>query len=270
MVILLITVFVFAKIKRLYNSELCGDWLLSQSTATETLKGICTAAVQSTSTPGTDADGRFVSPHGGPWTKTDFDTDMGQLCKCYYPDAYYRWFKETHLPQDEGTQTNVQLFTRIECFHEECARSGYYDHVGNTECPSIQTCIQSIENNTNYLGSPSDRMMGTRDIGVADSQTCNFSALQVGATPGGTGGGTGTGTGTGGGTGDGTGTGGNPYPYPYPYPYPPPPPTATHRSEGTSSRIKDDDSTMIIGGVVLMCCGFMMMMVMMSMGKKSN
>ena len=233
------------KVKRLYQSSLCGEFILSQEDSNTKLKEVCAAAVRQKS--------------DGSWEHTEFDTHMGTLCKCKYPTEYYAWWKTTEEAHNNDDSVKAMLNARNngtpQCFYPDCTTSLMYDYKNppSTNCGDISLCIQNIESNISIL--PGDRAMGNRSIPPPSSQqVCNLM--------------TSDGTGTGGGTGGTGGTGGNPYPYPYPYPDPPPP--ATHRSEGTSSRKKDDDSTMIIGGVVLMCCGFMMMMVMMSMGKRSN
>ena len=55
----------------LYNSELCSGWLTESSESKELLMEVCSAAVDK------QEDGSYIL--------TDFDEDMGQLCKCHYP-----------------------------------------------------------------------------------------------------------------------------------------------------------------------------------------
>ena len=96
-------------VTRLYNSELCGDWLLKSSDSKDLLMEVCKAAVEKKD------DGSYIH--------TPFDDDMGNLCKCHYPSDYYKWYRRT--PEDEGgggssdpaIQTALLDLTVPECFY---------------------------------------------------------------------------------------------------------------------------------------------------------
>lgn len=241
------------RVKDLYNSDLCSDYLLTSSEHATTLIDVCSAAVEP-SKPGEKDIGPL---YGGPWTETDFGKDMGHLCKCYYPENYYNWYKATQLPSSEGGQSSLSTMINPQCFHLDCARSGYYSLEGNTECPSIEVCINSVEQNQVFLGGAAERSLGTSTRQPASVSVCNFSTLTdaaSGAAPPPT-------------------PGAPPTPRAPPTPgatpgaYPPPMYDPYNRERGTSNRKDDDDDNdmLMIGGIAVVCCGFMMMMMMMSM-----
>ena len=62
-------------VTRLYNSELCGDWLLKSPDSKDLLMEVCKSAVE--------------EKDDGSYDHTPFDDDMGNLCKCHYPSDYY-------------------------------------------------------------------------------------------------------------------------------------------------------------------------------------
>ena len=233
------------RVKNLYNSDLCRDYLLTSSEHTTTLIDVCSAAVEP-SKPGE----KDVGPlYGGPWTETDFGKDMGHLCKCYYPENYYKWYKATQIPSEEGAKSSLSTMINPQCFHLDCARSGYYSLEGNTECPSIEVCVNSVEQNQIFLGGAAERSLGTATREPASISVCNFSALTAassGATPPGV---------APGATPGATPGGYSPQSFYDPY----------HRESGTSNRKDDDDNDMLMIGAVVVCCGCMMMMMMMMM-----
>jgi hypothetical protein len=172
----------------LFNSELCREYLLTSSEIQPQLEEICSLAVE--------------LKEDGSWVKTGFGEDIGRLCECYFPDAYYQWYKTDSgiLTEDEVASAVDKV--RPECFHMGCARSGNYSVTENAECPDVYKCIQTINNNTPIV-DVTDRF-GAVARPSASEQNCNFNIINPagGATlPVQQGGGSGSSSGSGSGSG---------------------------------------------------------------------
>ena len=73
---------------------------------------------------------------------------MGNLCECYYPDDYYRWFKENELTNAERDNLDAQTGSRPECYHRGCILSGIYNPTETGHpCPTVVNCRNEITNN---------------------------------------------------------------------------------------------------------------------------
>lgn len=245
-------------VKRLFNSDLCRDYLLDNSNidSKRVLKEICAAGVEMKSET--------------EWEVTEFGRSMSGLCDCHYPDEYYQWYKTFNEELSEDEKRAAAGKVRPECFHMGCARSGNYSTVGNTECPDVQLCIQTIND---YSTVVAGSRFGDVQRQPASRQSCNFNIINpdggptmlpdtgdpIGTIPTSDDSG-GTLTGSSGGqygSGDGYSSGQGDYQ------------TDSYSSsnyreeEGTSST--GDDNTMtilIIVGIIMFCCMGIMMMAM--------
>ena len=80
--------------------------------------------------------------------------------------------------------SNLGAQIKPECFSPECQRTLLYPTTENPDCPSLQICRQSIENNIVTLNqNKSDTVVGKSSSsmklpGKIDSQVCNFSNTQ--------------------------------------------------------------------------------------------
>ena len=180
-------------VKGLFDNELCRDYLLNSNNSKRNLSVICSTGV--------------TKKDDGSWEENGFGQAMGDICQCYYPTEYYQWYKNNHSELSEDEKRAAAGSVRPECFHMGCARSGVYSTTGNTECPDVQLCIQTINDNSFVVPSKFGNVIRP----PANSQKCNFNTInpdwQTRRTTTGEGTGTGAGTGTGTGTGAGTGAG---------------------------------------------------------------
>ena len=248
-------------VKRLFNSSLCRDYLLDNSNidSKRLLKEICAAGVEMK----TETE----------WEVTPFGQSMGGMCDCYYPDEYYQWYKTYNEELSDDEKRAAAGKVRPECFHMGCARSGNYSTVGNSECPDVQLCIQTIND---YSTVVAGSRFGEVERQPASRQSCNFNIINpeggpllspdtgypVGDSGNPTLGGGDTGSGESSygnqyGSGDGYSSGQGDYQ------------TDSYSSssyrdeEGTSSTEGDNSMTiLIIVGVIMFCCmvGIVMMM----------
>jgi hypothetical protein len=253
-------------VKRIFQSELCRDHLLNNDNSKQLLREICAAGVEMKSET--------------EWEITPFGESMSGMCDCYFPNEYYQWYKTYNDELSEDEKRAAAGKVRPECFHMGCARSGNYSTVGNSECPDVQLCIQTIND---YSTVVAGSRFGEVQRQPASRQSCNFNIINpdggpllpvdtgnpmVGLTTGTTGptAGTDSTPGTTGGTdnynqygsGDGYSSGDTSYDndsYS----------SSNYRDEeGTSSTGDDNTMTLlIIAGIFMFCC---MMMVMMMMG----
>ena len=162
-------------LRKIFTNRLCRDWVVrNYETNISKIREICKFAVE-------DKGERNGQKLG--WRITPLGDKLKDICPCHYPDEYYEWYKEDKFNSGD-VMSNLGAQIKPECFSPECQRTLLYPTTENPDCPSLQICRQSIENNIVTLGeSAADQRLGKSSSSMKlpnklDSQTCNFSNTQ--------------------------------------------------------------------------------------------
>ena len=139
------------QIKYLFSSDICSEYLLNDNTGANSsmqkLKEIC-------------AQGVTEDPTTGAYTINTFGQEMGDVCKCNFPNDYYTWWKQNEAPEELRSDIGFLQKNSPECFYPECTTSGYYQSyyssVEHPDCPSIQNCINEVNVASTFIGSGSN------------------------------------------------------------------------------------------------------------------
>jgi hypothetical protein len=158
----------------MFESDLCRDYLLSQSDKNELLFKVCAGGVS------------WNAEQEKWYENTDFGEELGRLCPCFYPDEYYEWYRENEL--NEAQKNTIGNNVRRECYHSKCSMSGTYPG-SETEidqaCPNIANCRNEINMNVNAIFTDNDpNPFGSQsfpDPSGFSSQACSFT--NINATP---------------------------------------------------------------------------------------
>ena len=157
-------------IRQSYQNKLCRDWLQNNwQDNISKLQNICKHAVRDL---GENTDG---SERG--WEVTPLGEQLIDICPCHYPVEYYRWWKEDAFNRGE-TGSSLTENIKPECFLPECQRTLLYPSGINPDCPSLQICRQSIENNIINIGEsrlePGETAVNQRLPQTVDVQACSI------------------------------------------------------------------------------------------------
>ena len=164
------------RLRKIFTNKLCREWVIrNYETNISKIRSICKFAVED---KGERDDGYKLG-----WKVTQLGEKLKDVCPCHYPDEYYEWYKEDKFNSGD-VMSNLGAQIKPECFSPECQRTLLYPRDENPDCPSLQICRQSIENNIVTLGeSAADQRLGKSSSGMKlpnklDSQVCNFSNTQ--------------------------------------------------------------------------------------------
>lgn len=169
------------RLRKIFTNKLCREWIIrNYETNISKIREICKHAVRD---KGIRDDGYNLG-----WELTPLGEKLKDICPCHYPDEYYEWYKNDKFNKGE-VQSNLGAQIKPECFSPECQRTLLYPTTENPDCPALQICRQSIENNIVSVGErASDSRLGKSSSGMKlpgkiDSQVCNFSNTQAGYNP---------------------------------------------------------------------------------------
>ena len=166
---------------KIFRNKLCREWIIrNYDINISKIREICKHAVIN---KGKRDDGYDLG-----WELTPLGESLKDICPCHYPNEYYEWYKNDKFNKGEF-QSNLGAQIKPECFSPECQRTLLYPTTENPDCPALQICRQSIENNIVSVGErESDSRLGKSSSamklpGKIDSQVCNFSNTQAGYNP---------------------------------------------------------------------------------------
>lgn len=168
------------ELRKIFTNRLCREWIIKNYDINiSKIREICKFAVE---------DKGELNGHKLGWRITPLGEILKDICPCHYPQEYYEWYKEDKFNSGE-VMSNLGAQIKPECFSPECQRTLLYPSDENPDCPSLQICRQSIENNIITLGErDSDKQLGMSSSSMKlpsklDSQVCKFTNTQSEYTP---------------------------------------------------------------------------------------